>query len=258
MKTQTRAQILKIIEKNGKVRPSELCVSLKISPQAIHRHLRSLSEQGIVEAKGSAPFTQYALAGVPDFDAAFDWVHARTLDSNPQDHVSETRDNFTARLPRLKSHLKNGLPVNLLPLVISTSGEIGNNSFDHNLGQWRDVPGCWFEAQVSGRFLWICVGDRGQGVFQSLSRVHPSLTNDQSALEAAFEKIISGRSPEQRGNGLKFVRNSLSGAPGRGIACLSGKGKVHYGELGDQCAAILDKYFTTVKGTVTLMVWRLQ
>jgi hypothetical protein len=36
MKTQTRAQILKIIEKSGKIWPFELQKSLSISAQAIH------------------------------------------------------------------------------------------------------------------------------------------------------------------------------------------------------------------------------
>ena len=33
----------------------------------------------------------------------------------------------------------------------------------------------------------------------------PDIKNDQEAIEIAFTKTISGRSPEQRGNGLKFV-----------------------------------------------------
>ncbi len=258
MKTETRAQILKMIEKSGKIRPFELRKSLNISAQAIHRHLRSLTEQGIIEIKGSAPFTQYALAGVPDLEAVSRWMNARTAPKGPESLVCETREIFTGRLPHLKSFVRNGLPENILPLVISTAGEIGNNSFDHNLGQWRDVSGCWFESQVTGRHLWICIADRGQGIYQSLVKVHPDLANEQAALIAAFETIISGRAPEHRGNGLKFVKRSLSMTPGGGIACMSGTGRVFYGEQGERCVALLDKHFIKVKGTVTLMVWRLQ
>ncbi|MCB4756769.1 MAG: winged helix-turn-helix domain-containing protein [Elusimicrobia bacterium] len=258
MKTQTRSQILKIIEKNGKVRPSELRESLNISAQAIHRHLRSLTEQGIVEAKGSAPFTQYALAGVLDFEAVSSWVNAPTLTKSPESLVCETREILTARLPHLKSFVRNGLPESDLPLVIATAGEVGNNSFDHNLGQWRDVPGCWFESQVTGGHLWICIADRGQGIFQSLVKVLPHLADDQAALKAAFETIISGRAPEQRGNGLKFVKQTLSTTPGGGLACISGTGRVTYGEQGEKCVALLNKHFTEVEGTITLMIWRLK
>jgi len=257
MKTQTSAQILKIIEKSGKIRPSELRKSLNISAQSIHRHLRKLIDQGMIETKGSTPFTQYMLAGVPDLEAVSRWMNARTAPKSPEPLVCETRDVFAARLPHLKSFIRSGLPENLLSLVISTAAEIGNNSFDHNLGQWRDVPGCWFESQVTGRRLWICVADRGQGVFQSLIKVHPELVDEQAALNAAFETIISGRSPEQRGNGLKFVKRNLSMTPGGGIACVSGAGRVFYGEQGERCGALLGKNFIQVKGTVTLMVWRL-
>ncbi len=255
MKTETRAQILKIIQEKGKVRPIELRKSLNISAQMIHRHLRNLTERGIVEIKGAGRFTQYALAGVPDWEAVSSWINARTAPEGPESMVCETREVFTARLPHLKSFVRNGLPENILPLVIATAGEVGNNSFDHNLGQWRDVPGCWFESQVTGKQLWICIADRGQGIYHSLVKVHPELANEQVAINAAFETIISGRSPENRGNGLKYVKNNLSTTPGGGIACISGTGRVFYGEQGERCIVLLGKHFSNVRGTVTLMIW---
>jgi len=102
-----------------------------------------------------------------------------------------------------------GLKADELPLTISVVGEIGNNCFDHNLGHWKDVPGCWFETQITGGLLWVCIADRGQGVLKSLARTDPALRDDQAALIAAFERNISGRAPEHRGNGLKFVKNVI-------------------------------------------------
>ena len=258
MKTNTRVQILEVIEKSGKIRPFDLRKSLDLSAQAIHRHLKILSEEGLIEAKGSAPFTEYALAGIPDLDAMTQWLKASANPQGPTSLICETREAFVARLSHLKLFVRDGLPVDLLPLVIATVGEIGNNSFDHNLGQWRDVPGCWFESQATGRHLWVCVADRGQGLYQSLIKVHPQLGDEQAVLHAAFETIITGRSPEQRGNGLKFVTGNLSLTPGSGVACMSGSARVLYGEEGKKCAALLEKSFTDVKGTITLMTWRLQ
>jgi hypothetical protein len=256
MKTGTRANILKAIEKAGKIRPSELRQTLNVSAQAIHRHLRSLVQQELIEAKGSMPFTQYALAGIPDLEAVSAWLNAKTLTKNPP-LVCETREILTAKLSHLRTFVRNGLPENILPLVISTAGEIGNNSFDHNLGQWHDVPGCWFESQVTGRYLSICIADRGQGIFKSLIRVHPEIADEQAAIKAAFETIISGRAPEQRGNGLKYVKRNLSNTPGSGIACISGNARINYGEQGEKCLNLLNKYLSKVKGTITLMIWRL-
>jgi sensor histidine kinase regulating citrate/malate metabolism len=150
-----------------------------------------------------------------------------------------------------------GLPEHDLPLVISIVGEVGNNSFDHNLGQWRDDPGCWLEWQVTGEWLWICIADRGQGVFRSLSQVDPTLQDDQTALLAAFEKNISGRAPEKRGNGLKFVRNIITGSGKRGLACRSGAASVVYGELGEPCRKGLSRFSSQSSGTATLIAWGL-
>lgn len=257
MKTQTKFQIVKLIEKSGPSRPADLSAKLGISPQALHRHLKKLSEQGILEPLGTPPFTRYSIAGVPNFDSAFDWIKSPKVPEGTFSNVSETRDVLSARLPRLKTVVSSGFPAKNLPLMISSTAEISNNSFDHNLGQWRDTPGCWLEHQITGHILWICVADRGQGVFKSLSRVHPSITSDQLALEAAFEKVISGRAPEQRGNGLKFVKNGITESTGRGLACASGNGRVQYGDLGGKCAALLTQHLSKVRGTITLMIWSL-
>lgn len=48
-----------------------------------------------------------------------------------------------------------------------------------------------------------------KGIRTTLSRVRPDLTSDDAALKTAFTERISGRAPERRGNGLKFVRRVL-------------------------------------------------
>lgn len=254
MKTDTRTKLLKLIEKSGKQRPFNLARSLKISPQALHRHLKILVEEGKLVAVGAPPVTQYMLAG-PDFGAAFDWLKGSSPVSTAN-HCA-TRDVMEGRLPRLEQWVRNGLPEAWVPLVIATAGEVANNAFDHNQGLWRDVPGCWLEAQAMGQQLWVCVADRGQGVRQSLSNVL-ALPDDQTALETAFEKIISGRAPESRGNGLKFVKRIITDGPGRGLAAASGSGRVSFGELGPLCDQVVARHVTHVDGTVVVIAWRLE
>jgi hypothetical protein len=53
------------------------------------------------------------------------------------------------------------------------------------------------------------LGDFGRGRKVSLIQVLPNITDDFEALEIAFTRKISGRYPEQRGNGLKFVSNTI-------------------------------------------------
>lgn len=118
-----------------------------------------------------------------------------------------TRDIFQTRLEKLQSVLKNKVSLSSVSLLSAIAGEIGNNSFDHNLGNWPDVPGVFFSYDTKDDI--IVLADRGQGVLATLKRVKPELDNSGDALKVAFTETISGRMPEARGNGLKFVRSVI-------------------------------------------------
>jgi DNA-binding transcriptional MerR regulator len=124
----------------------------------------------------------------------------------------ETNDIFSARLQSLSIQLER-IPElkEIFPLIIAIIGEIGNNSYNHNIGNWPDVPGIFFAYNLNQRQ--IALADRGQGILKTLERVIPSLKTDEKALEIAFTKYISGRAPEDRGNGLKFVRDVVIANP---------------------------------------------
>lgn len=97
------------------------------------------------------------------------------------------------------------------PLIIASAGEIGNNSFDHNSGNWPDITGMFFGFSIKKRE--VVLADRGRGILQTLKQVRPGLKNDTEALYTAFTETISGRAPEARGNGLKFVREAITKTP---------------------------------------------
>lgn len=113
-------------------------------------------------------------------------------------YQNATRDIFQARLNNLYSESQN-------PLLVAVVGELGNNSFDHNLGNWRDIPGLFFRNYTGEKENSIILADRGQGVKVTLQKVDSNIGSDIEAVTIAFTKIISGRDPEHRGNGLKFV-----------------------------------------------------
>lgn len=150
-------------------------------------------------------------------DRARAWALAPSdrVPKDPDEHCS-TRDVFTGRLDHARIILERS-PVFMACAseLIAAVGEIGNNAFDHNIGQWRDIPGCWFGWMIEGSFWGAVIADRGQGVLATLHRIRPELSDDASALSVAFHEVISGRSPEQRGNGLKFV-TSVIGRGGAG------------------------------------------
>lgn len=68
-------------------------------------------------------------------------------------------------------------------------------------------PGVFFTYSMRNRK--IVLADRGQGVLTTLKQVRPHLTTAREALTVAFTETISGRYPETRGNGLKFVRSII-------------------------------------------------
>lgn len=59
----------------------------------------------------------------------------------------------------------------------------------------------------------VVLADRGQGILTTLKRVRPNLTMADEALKVAFTETVSGRFPETRGNGLKFVRSIIVNNP---------------------------------------------
>lgn len=119
---------------------------------------------------------------------------------------------FQGRLARFQDVLQaSGKAKDFFSLIVAVAGEIGNNSFDHNLGNWPDVPGIFFGYDVSNGL--VVMADRGLGILHTLRPVKPALATHQEALLVAFTEVISGRAPEARGNGLKFVRKVVAENP---------------------------------------------
>lgn len=144
------------------------------------------------------------------FDLAKDWVLKNT-ELLAQFYCSNSAV-FQTRLIHMQDLLMGVTQLNsIFPLIVAIAGEIGNNSYDHNLGNWPDTPGIFFGYDINKRN--IVLADRGLGILATLKRVKPDLKTDSRALEVAFTEIISGRAPENRGNGLKFVRKIVSENP---------------------------------------------
>jgi len=99
----------------------------------------------------------------------------------------------------------------LYSLVTLVTGEIGDNSFAHNLGKWPDTAGIFFGYDLDKRI--VVLADRGLGILETLRQVRPELPNHVAAVETAFTEFISGRAPEKRGNGLKLVREVITDNP---------------------------------------------
>lgn len=144
------------------------------------------------------------------FELAKNWVVSGT--KMPPEFYCSNSAVFQTKLTEMQNLLMNVAELNqIFPLIGAVTGEIGNNSFDHNLGNWPDTPGIFFAYDIHKRV--VVLADRGLGIFATLKRVKPELRTDKEALKVAFTEILSGRAPESRGNGLKFVRKIVAENP---------------------------------------------
>jgi excisionase family DNA binding protein len=144
------------------------------------------------------------------FSVAKKWVTTAAPEEPEKLFYCPNSSIFQARLNRMEDELKVVFP-DLHSLVSSTTGEIGNNSFDHNLGKWPDINGIFFAYDLSKKM--VVLADRGVGILETLSRVKRDLNTHEDALKVAFTEIITGRAPEHRGNGLKYVRRVITQFP---------------------------------------------
>ena len=146
------------------------------------------------------------------FKVAEQWVTAEHGAELNHDLYCPTSDVFQSRLIRMQNELIKTEDLSTpFSLIVAVTAEICNNSFDHNLGNWRDLPGVFFGYDIKKRH--IVLADRGQGILKTLRRVKPELKNDSEAIETGFTEIITGRAPEERGNGLKFVKKIVTTNP---------------------------------------------
>ncbi|MFH1078126.1 MAG: helix-turn-helix domain-containing protein [Patescibacteria group bacterium] len=143
------------------------------------------------------------------FRVALEWVRDEQPHAPEDDFYCSTSDRFKTRLDRM-AHEMDVIPSlqHTASFISSAAGEIGNNSFDHNLGIWPDIRGTYFAYDLGKRV--VVLADRGVGVLATLRRIRPSLKTDEEALRVAFTEILTGRAPEHRGNGLKYVKDALT------------------------------------------------
>lgn len=211
MKTDTRQKILSFIKERGQTSAKEIIEHIGYNATGIFRHLGKLIAANLIIKQGTPPKVFYLPKNMNNNNEptiihnGFVWNEHGNENLLKPEAYCPTRDVFQARLDHLLTDCLRQLNNESLSyLLVAVAGEIGNNSFDHNLGNWHDVMGIYFAADLSSRQ--IVLADRGQGIFSTIKKVKPSVASDREALQVAFTEIISGRAPEQRGNGLKFVK----------------------------------------------------
>lgn len=178
------------------------------------------------------------------------WLEKGILSNKLEINFCQSRSEFNGRLFSYEKNLSKQFSEDCVYLITSSFGEIGNNCFDHNLGHWQDVPGCLFFREEK----FCLIVDRGQGVQKSLSQVYQLQDGDQSYLSVAFKKVITGRAPEKRGNGLKFSRKNLERCK-LNIFCSSNGEEVYYGSSIMENKNPFFNLNLNFQGTLTYIYW---
>jgi len=143
------------------------------------------------------------------FDIAKQWLISDGKEAPLVSFYFQNSADFRVGLDRFTKTLTGLInSENSQAIIAAVVGEIGNNSFDHNLGNWPDQPGVFFAFDEKERL--VVLADRGQGVLTTLKTVRPELDSDEKALKVAFSEVVTSRAPEPRGNGLKFVRQVVA------------------------------------------------
>jgi excisionase family DNA binding protein len=179
------------------------------------------------------------------------WAESAVAPDLPSEDYCETQDRFWARQNVLAILLdKDSATHDLAPLLASIVGEIGNNCFEHNIGNWPDVQGICFAYDLNKRE--IVIADRGLGIRATLSRVRPSIKDDIEAMTIAMTERVSGRAPEQRGNGLKYVRK-VAGENPIGVSLRSGTAVATIAK--DDGELLIDLADRNVRGTIAKIIY---
>ncbi|MBI3572588.1 MAG: MerR family DNA-binding transcriptional regulator [Candidatus Kerfeldbacteria bacterium] len=179
---------------------------------------------------------------------AWAWASSAQPPEIPDEYYCQQPDRFSGRLTKMGTVLEalpGGQAQGLASLLTSVAGEIGDNSFAHNIGNWPDVPGIFFAYDLQKRRIFLA--DRGQGIRATLQRVRPNIVNDGEAIHIAFTETISGRSPEKRGNGLKLVKKIAETNP-IGLTLTSGIAQATIPAHGHMRVRAIDR---NVRGVVT-------
>lgn len=194
-----------------KIRISEATKILGVSVPT----LRNWDKSGKLKAERSTGNQRYySLATLKRFaedikTLGLAWAISAVPGELPSEYYCDRSDRFTSRVTRMGTELQlnQHITEELASLITLVAGEIGDNSFAHNLANWKDAPGVFYAYDPEKRM--VVIADRGRGVKTTLRQVRPSIATDLEALKVAFTELISGRSPEKRGNGLKVVRGTV-------------------------------------------------
>lgn len=140
----------------------------------------------------------------------------------------EAHDGIMSQFIHILRHQLRYRKEDAFQLAIMLS-ELCNNVRDHNPAGVLGMAAMQVHATDTGKFVHIVVGDRGQGIRDTLCRneAHADVTSDCEAIQRSVRFGVSEHDEHTRGNGL-FHLLRLARQYDGSVNIRSGDGKVYY------------------------------
>lgn len=124
------------------------------------------------------------------------------------------KPEFYGRYESILAKLKHiGISDDTGMLIGSSLGEIVDNAFSHNIGQWSNDLGplviLLMQNNIQKRELTISICDFGIGFLQTIKHNYPKITTEAEAINLALKANVTGRPNQKGGNGLLFLQKNV-------------------------------------------------
>lgn len=185
-----RDAILRKVETDGEFTSDEICRELTVSRQAVHKQIRRLSEEGILEKVGSTRGAKYVKKdGIPAVTHRMRRTYA--LNGLREDEVHEEVE--------VVLNLHSQVNVNAREIAAYAFTEILNNAIDHS----RSVK-VLVEVTLKPHDLVFIIRDYGIGIFENI-KAKFNLPSHETALQELIKGKTTTAPDRHTGEGLFFT-----------------------------------------------------
>jgi anti-sigma regulatory factor (Ser/Thr protein kinase)/biotin operon repressor len=190
------SQILRQFQKHKSLTAPQLAKKLKITPQAIHKHLKRLIQEGLILKQGTSRKTTFYVLNRPAVLKKI-WGTKKSFNKRHKTAglVEETVYSEISRQPYLLSPVSP----NTLHLFHYAFTEMLNNAIDHSRSRFVDLL-----VETNPQTISFSVTDHGVGIYENI-RAKKGLADEMEALQ----DLLKGKQttfPEQHsGEGIFFT-----------------------------------------------------
>lgn len=156
-----------------------------ISRQAINRHLKTLTQQGLIEVSGATRNKQYQLKAIEVFTTSY-----------PLANLEEHKVWSKEIAPRL---IKFVLPKNVMTIWEYGFTEMLNNAIDHSDGVTVSIS-----LAIYATYARLQIADNGEGIFTRISRLLNLDDERHAVLELSKGKLTTDPA-NHSGEGIFFT-----------------------------------------------------